>query len=96
MVALDAIEQMHAKAFKLVDANTGKNSGTGESKISRDFARVESAHVKIGRIAFCKERFSTAGNTERGGQPMRPASQRGERIRSFGEVTRLVQKTPLW
>ncbi|HKM99482.1 MAG TPA: hypothetical protein VJX23_03120 [Candidatus Binataceae bacterium] len=67
MVAIDAIKQMHTEAFKLVDANTGKNNGTGEIEVSRDFACVESPHVKICRIAFRKERDSITGDAEGGG-----------------------------
>ncbi len=86
MVAIDPIEQMHAKTFKLVSADTGKNSRTGKVKILRDFTGLERAHVKIGRIAFCNERFAIAGETEGGGQSMRPARKKRKRIRSLDEV----------
>jgi hypothetical protein len=67
MVAIDAIEQMHAKAFNLVGANSGKNSRTSEIEVLRDFACIERAHVKICPIAFCIEWFSITGDAERGG-----------------------------
>ena len=66
MIAFDAIEQMGAKTFNLINPDAREHRGPGAIEIARNRSGIERPHSKARMILVDDERSPGAGDTEGG------------------------------
>ena len=91
MVSFNALEQMNSKTLALIDADGGQYARTRAFEIARNLVESERSHLQVRMIPVDDQSSPAAGDAERGGQAMRPAGERRERLRRFGEIAGLVE-----
>src|SRR6202042_3954614 len=91
MIPINALEQMNSKTLALIGADRGQHARPGASEIARNLTGIECPHSYIGVISVDDQRSPSASDAECGRQPMRPARERGQRLRRFGEIAGLME-----
>jgi hypothetical protein len=91
MIAFDAIEEMGAKTFNLINPDAREHRGPGAIEIARNSSGIERPHSKLGMILVDDQRLPGASDAERGAQAMCLALERGEALGSLAEIARLVE-----
>ena len=91
MISLDVLEQVNSETLALIHADRRQHAGSGALEITRNLIRIEGSHSEVGMISVDDQRFPSASDAEGRGQAMGLAGQRGQCLRPFDQIARLVE-----
>ena len=91
MIAFDVFKEVNSETLALINADGRQHTRPGAFEITRNLIRIEGSHSQVGMISVDDQRFPSASDAEGRGQTMRLAGQRGQRLRTFGQIPRLVE-----